>query len=420
MQITAGCRCIAIGDKSLNGTAAIVGFGDAYRDEGEYLTPMDLMLRAIRTALDDCGLSKNDIDGIFTGPHPTQDRRRAYSCVLQQELMIAPKLNSEITPHNAGLAASIHYAAMAIKSGYVNTVLCVAGESFLSGAGEKVGGNAFAEGDIWFDLPYGIYNPSLYALIAQRYIHEYGIRPEQAAKFAVENRNWALTHPKAASYKSGPLSIDQVLDSPMYASPLHQLDISIPAKPSGTAGAFIVTSAERAERLSSKPVYVLGAGERSTHNYLSGRLGPSESSPSDLWTTITTSAAREASRDAFEMASLEPDDIDLAELTTISSYAGLMNLEDCGFCEKGEGGKFVENGNIDFDGGNLPCNTNGGHLSFGLASVSADLVSEALRQLRGEALGKQVKDPRYALVQSHGGVQAAQVILILGNERKKN
>ena len=159
------------------------------------------------------------LTAIFTGPHPTQDRRRAYSCVLQQELMIAPKLNSEITPHNAGLAASIHYAAMAIKSGYVNTVLCVAGESFLSGAGEKVGGNAFAEGDIWFDLPYGIYNPSLYALIAQRYIHEYGIRPEQAAKFAVENRNWALTHPKAASYKAGPLSIDQVLDSPMYASP---------------------------------------------------------------------------------------------------------------------------------------------------------------------------------------------------------
>src|SRR5579875_2772891 len=399
----------------MKGKVAIASYGDAYREQGEYKTPLEIMVEAIRTALNKCNLSKNDIDGLFTGPHPTQDRRRAFSCVLQQELMIAPKLNSEITPHNAGLAASIHFAAMAILSGVVENVVCVAGESFLTGSGEKVGGNAFAEGDVWFDLPFGLYNPSMYALIAQRYIYEYGTKPEQAARFAVENRKWALTHPKAAAFGSDPLTVQDVLISPMYASPLHQLDISIPARPPGTAGAFIVTSAERAKKLTEKPIYLLGAGERSTHNYLTGRLGPSDSPPAELWNTITTSGAREASREAYAMANLRPRDIDLVELTTVSSYAGLMNLEDCGFCEKGEGGKFVEAGNIDFDGGRLACNTNGGHLSFGLASVSADLVTEAVRQLRGEALGKQVPDPHYALVQSHGGAQAANAVLILGN-----
>lgn len=310
---------------------------------------------------------------------------------------------------------------MAIISGLVNRVLCVATDSFSVPVRKVRAHNILWEANHWFDFPYGAYVPALYGLIAQRYIYEYGVKPEQAARLAVEERKWALRHPMAAMREKGTITIEDVLDSPVIATPFHLLDCAYFGKPLGAAGAFVVTKSEEARKLTDRPVYILGTGELSTHDNITQRMHPSGSRPQDLWRTITTSGGKEAAREAYGWAGLRPKDIDIAEVSDQFTYIGMINLEDVGFCEKGQAGRFLEEGGADF-GGRLAVNTHGGFLSFGQPGIAGDmnpLMTEAIRQLRGEALGKQVEGAHYALVQGHGGVMACHSVAILGTDLGK-
>jgi acetyl-CoA acetyltransferase len=131
---------------------------------------------------------------------------------------------------------------------------------------------------------------------------------------------------------------------------------------------------------------------------------------------LTTLGAAPAADQAYEQSGTGPDDIDTLQIHTNFTHIGLMQLEDLGFCEKGKGGEFVRNGGISFEDG-IPMNTNGGPLSFGQSSISPETMVEAVRQLRGDALGLQVNDPESALVHIIGGVMACHTVTILSTRR---
>jgi acetyl-CoA acetyltransferase len=208
-----------------------------------------------------------------------------------------------------------------------------------------------------------------------------------------------MLNPKAA--KREPLTIDEVLNSPMISSPLHKLDCCLVTD---GGGAIVLTSAERAKSLKQKPVYILGAGESHYHRAIS--------SMPDL----TSTAAKPSGEDAFKMAGITQSDVDLLMLYDAFTINVILFLEDLGFCPKGEGGAFVSNGRI-APGGKLPVNTNGGGLSYchpGMFGIF--LLIEAVRQLRKEAGERQLGKCDIALVHGNGGTLSSQATAILSNQ----
>jgi acetyl-CoA acetyltransferase len=228
---------------------------------------------------------------------------------------------------------------------------------------------------------------------------EYGTRPEQLAKIAVDQRTNALLNPDAL-FNNKEITINDVLSSPLVVDPIHLLEI---VRPCSGAAAVIVSSIDMASKYTRLPVTILGFGEAYTHNSIV--YAPS----------ITDSPVKEAAARAFGMAGLLPRDIDFVSVYDCYPITVLITLEDAGFCPKGQGGDFIEKTDMTYKG-DLPCNTHGGQLSFGQPSFAGGMshITEAVRQLRGEAGRRQVKNNRYAYVNGNGGVLSTQCSLIMG------
>jgi acetyl-CoA acetyltransferase len=239
-----------------------------------------------------------------------------------------------------------------------------------------------------------------YALIAQRHMAEYGTTSRQLAKIAVDQRTNACANPDAMYYGT-PITIEDVLESPLVVDPLHLLEI---VRPCTGGSAFIVVSPEIARRSERRPVWLLGAGEGNTRLTLSQRE------------TLTTSTIAVSAPKAFEMAGVTPGDVDLVSVYDCYTITVLITLEDAGFCAKGEGGAFVEEHDLTYKG-DLPLNTHGGQLSFGQPGLAGGMshVTEAVRQLQGRAGERQVKC-ELAFVNGNGGVMSEQASLVLGVE----
>jgi acetyl-CoA acetyltransferase len=398
------------------GDVAIAGFGDSYAHEDNQKSAIQLATEATTAAVKDANISHDDIDAVITGRPPLSDQRPQWNNVFSSYLNIPTKYSTEVTNHGAGVNGTIKHALSALNSDFVDTVLCVSSDaaSLFSNPVEEI---PQMDADREFEYPYGPFMPSLYGMVAERYMHEYDITHEQMAHIAVTSRRWAIEHPHAEMNEKGKITIDDVINSKEVSSPLNLLDCA-PYGPGGTGGALIITKADRAENLQEKPIYIRGVGEYNTHEKLTDRLALRGKKPNETRPNLTTTGAKEAARQAYTMADLTPEDMDLVEPSTNFTHIGLMLLEDLGFCEKGEGGKFVENGGIDFDNG-IPFNTNGGWLSFGQPVISGpmDMIVEAIRQMRNSALGKQVSDPNTALTHGIGGPTACHSVSILSTRR---
>jgi acetyl-CoA acetyltransferase len=280
--------------------------------------------------------------------------------------------------------------------------LCVAGQNLLSHRSRNEAVRSMAESGSahpQFEVPYGPVVPSLYALIAQRHMHEYGTTPEQLAEVAVTMRRHAGLNPNA--HKRDPITIADVLGSRMISSPLHMFDCAIV---SDGAAAAIVTTEDRAADMKKRPVHLLGQGYGLRH----GHIGDHKQ--------LTTTGAVDSGRDAFALAGVERADIDVAQIYDCFTITVIVELEDLGFCAKGEGGRFVEGGRIGL-GGALPVTTHGGLLSGGHPGLPGGFfhLIEGVRQLRGEAGERQVANAELALVHGNGGVASVHCTLILGN-----
>ncbi len=380
-------------------TAAIVGIGESRVGRVTDRSALQLQTDAAQAALADAGLKMADIDGLLTTPVRVEHWNMPCG-VVAHHLGVRAKYLSTVDIAGASGCGMIHQAAMAIATGQCTTVLCVAGQNLLSHSTRATAVKSMAEGGSahpQFEVPYGPLVPSLYALVAQRHMHEYGTTREQMAEVAVTLRHHASLNPNA--HKREPITINDVLNSKKIASPLHILDCAIV---SDGAAAAIVTSTERARDLKMKPVHLLGQGYGCRHSHIGD-------------TELTTTGAVDAGAAAFKSAGLTPADMDFAQIYDCFTITVIVELEDLGFCKKGEGGAFVAGGRIGI-GGELPVTTHGGLLSAGHPGLGGGFfhVIEAVRQLRGEAGERQVQDAKLALVHGNGGVISIHCTLILG------
>ena len=396
-------------------STAIVGIGRAmaHKGEGERKTPLQLGAVAAVQAMRNAGIARKDVGALFTGRTPQAYMVLQYNQALLNELKIGPTFNSEVTAHGGGALGTLQLAALALDAGVIDYALCVTNEA--SGIWmDQVGSNAAWEGDLQFEAPYGVSTPSLYAQFACRYMHEYGITPAMSARVAVENRRWALDHPYAAMRHKGPITVADVLASRMVATPLRMLDCAV-WYPGGIATAMVLTRSDVARARHEKPTLIAGFGQCSTHEWVGERMGGWGYAPLEDGPDLVRTGAQVAARQAYAMAGLKPADIDVAQSSAPFSFANLMMLEELGFCGPGEGGAFVEDGGIDYDGG-LPFNTMGGYLSFGQVAQGLYNLHETIDQLWDRAEGRQVSAAKVGLVHGHGGPMACHSVVIVSKE----
>lgn len=380
----------AVPTSVLKDAACIVGVGETAvcRKPGSGLSELALQLKAVDLALDDAGLKARQIDGIM--PFPNLGRAEGFAANLGCEnLRFAATLNLG----GASPVAALRVAAMAVATGSANYVLVPGGWNGFSGArtreiaakdSDSIPGAAIARD---YYLPYGLSAPpQWYALMAQRHMHEYGTREEQLGAVALAMRKHAQLNPGALMCGK-PMTMSDYLASPMITAPYRLLDCCLETD---GAAAYVVTSRERARDLRQLPVSIMGAA--------SGQPYPADDiiNRKDFHRTGLTSAAPEA----FAMAGVSPADAAFAQVYDCFTFEVIQQLEEAGFCRRGEGGAFVENGGIEL-GGRLPVNTHGGLLSQGHL-LGIGHVVEAVRQLRGDAGARQVKDAELGVVTGWG------------------
>ena len=385
---------------SLRGKVAIIGVADTEVGIVPHLSATQLCIDAALKALDDAGLTKDDIDGLITC-NSFAEPILYHAEAMAEYLQIKPKLCYSVSTGGGTTFSLIEHAASAIASGICHTVLISTADSLRSGlTKEKAMNSQASTGHSQFESPYGPTVPSLYALIARAHMHQYGTTSEQLAKIAVACRKHANLNPAAQMQKL--ITVEDVVNSRMIADPLHLLDCSLI---SDGGAAIIVTSAERANAFKQKPIYLLGVGEGHHHEHISQALN------------LTTSAAQDSGKLAYEMAGLTPKDMDFAQLYDCFTPTVLVELEDLGFCAKGEGGAFVDSGAIEL-GGSLPINTHGGMLSHCHPGHPGSMfaLTEAVWQLRNQADARQVANAKTALVHGQGGIMSSHTTLIIGSE----
>jgi acetyl-CoA acetyltransferase len=382
-------------ESDLRGSTAIAGVAESDLGEvGPHLSSLDLIGQATARALDDAGLDKAEIDGLF-----------CHSAFFQlppvaaaEYLGIRPRYSDSTAVGGSTFVGYLRHATAAINAGMCEVALITYGSTQRSASGGLVSsGTPLIKS---YEAPFGPRLPvTAYALAAARHMYQFGTTREQLAEVAVAARKWAQLNP--AAFERGDLTIEDVLASRMVSSPLTVRDCCLVTD---GGGAVIVTSAERARSLRRAPVFILGAAEAHWHK--------------DIFQMpdLTVTAAAESGPRAFSLAGLTPADVDVLQLYDAFSINTLLFLEDLGFCKKGEGGSFVQGGAI-APGGRLPVNTSGGGLSYchpGMFGIF--LIIEAVRQLRGECGPRQSADAHVALVHGNGGMLSSQVTALLGDE----
>lgn len=384
---------------TIKGKACIAGAFEHPLRKAETHSVAQLHAECARGALIDAGLSFQDVDGYFcAGDAPGLGP-------LSMLDYMGLRVRHLDTTETGGSSYLIHvaHAAQAIASGKCNVALItLAGKPRTDPSMAKPREYGATSPDVAFEQPFGMNTLAGYALVARRHMHQYGTTAEQLAWIKVAASTHAQHNPHAMLRQ--PVTVEDVVNSPLVADPLHRLDCCVV---SDGGGALVVTRPEIARSLKRPVVTVLGAGEAVRGVY---------SGSDDM---LETGAAQSGSQ-AFDEAGVRPADIQYASIYDSFTITVLLQLEDLGFCRKGDGGRFVQDGNLISGIGRLPFNTDGGGLCNNHPSNRGGItkVIEAVRQLRGEAHAKvQVPNCEIALVQATGGNLGARhgsATLILG------
>lgn len=376
--------------------AVIAGVGESDLGIVPGKTAADLAVQASLRALKDAGLPLKDVDGVFAC-----NISRFSATQLAEQLGIFPSYVDTTLTGGSACESHVAHASAAIKAGQCNVALIAYGSVQRSRRLRKIEG--FLESGTSAAQYENVYAPlypmSFYAMVAQRYMHEYGATAEDLANVAISARQWASLNPVA--FKRDPLTLAEVLSSPIISSPLRIADCCLVTD---GGGAVVVTSADRGNDLNKQPVHILAHAETTTHDAMS--------QVPDLMRHGSVTTARRA----FQIAGLTPYDIDVTQIYDAFTINVLVGLENLGFCKVGEAAEFIRNGRI-APGGDFPLNTQGGGLSYchpGMFGIF--LLIEAVRQLRGEAGARQVKDAKLALCHGTGGIFSAHSTIILGRD----
>lgn len=380
---------------SIRGKAFIVG---AYEHPGRRLpdkTIPQIHAEIAVGAVQDAGLSLKDVDGFFS------DAQGLGMGVVSMAEYLGLKLSYMDSTESGGSSYLCHvgHAAAAIAEGKCKVAL-------VSLAGKGRGGpTRYSEApELGFEAPYGPVTVAWYALAARRHMYEFGTTSEQLAEIKVAASHHAQYNPDA--FLQNVVTVEDVLNSPLVADPLHRLDSCVITD---GGGALIIVSPEVARDLARRKVKILGHGEAPKHTN-NGRID------------LTYTGAVWSGPRAFAEAGVTVADIDYASIYDSFTITVLLQIEDLGFCEKGKGGQFVQDGGLLSPGGKLPFNTDGGGLCNNHPANRGGMtkIIEAVRQLRGEAR-PQVQVPNCQIALAHGtggsiGSRMGSSTLILGQE----
>ncbi|MFX1446151.1 MAG: thiolase family protein [Promethearchaeota archaeon] len=377
---------------------AIVGVAQTkYEAEKIDQTYMELTFEVVKKLHNQLGITNDDVGSVITGSNDFNDGRTIANMAVQDGVGSVRKSESRVSGDGA---FAYVYAAMRVLSGEYDTVLVVSHSKCSEGDQYLINNSIF---DPFYQRHLGLDQISAAGLMANMYMSKYGITEEQAAKVVAKNRKNALNNPYAHLQKD--ISVNDVLNSPMLAYPLKELDF--PPFSDG-AVAMLLTNEKNAKKFTDTPVWLKGYANCTDAYYLGHR-------------NMTDLIALElASKEAYKMAGISDPikQLDVCEISENFSVHELMIYESLGFCDKGKGGKFMDSGETQM-GGNIPVNPSGGVLSTNVAMANGLIrVAEIASQLMGKAEKRQIADANTGLAYGMNGIcSQGNCILIFGGDQ---
>ena len=382
---------------------AIVGAAQTRFGEQWNKSLRDLSVEAGKLVLEDSGLHGTEVQALYIGNMSAgrfigQEHLSALAAD-QAGLIPIPATRCEAACASGALA--FRQAYLAIASGKYDIVMAAGAEKMTDLKTSDVTTSLIGAGDQEWEAGIGMTFPALYALMARAHMHKYGTTSEQLAQVAVINHKNAVGN-KNAQYQTE-ITINDVLNSPMVASPLHLLDCS----PITDGAASLILVSEKLAKKFPNPVWILASEQASDTIALHDRASLTE-----------LAAAKHAAKLAYEATSLKPKDINVAEVHDCFTINEILSLESLGFCKSGTGGSFVEDGNVLING-QIPTNTTGGLKAIGhpVGATGIRQIVDIVNQLRGKS-HNQVKGADTGLTMNVGGSGASAVVNILSKEMK--
>ena len=381
------------------GRVAITGVGQSKFGKRSDASLRELAFEAYNSALDDADLESSAIDGSVVCSATHYDKQRSPAGVVSEYLGLSPKptFNVEAACSSSAVGLRIAWSLIASRLHDVIAVVGVQKMTELSSAEiQELMGRA---GDVMWESPFGTSMPAYYAMYANAHMAKYGTTEEDMALVTVKNRKYGAKNPQAMFQK--PITVEEVLNSRLVAKPLKMFDCCANAD---GAACLVVTSAERAKKITDRPVWIAGIGLASSPMSLAGRKGP----------LTSFEVTKNAAKSAYEMARVKPVDVDIAEVHDSFSITEILNYEDLGFAKPGKGAKLLRNNETEL-GGKIPVNIDGGLISKGhpVGATGASQITSLVHQLRREAGDVQVDGAKIGLAQNIGGIGMYSAVSIL-------
>jgi len=366
----------------------VVGIGHAKFGKRTDATIRELAHEAVKPALEDAGITTQDIDAAVIGVAGDEFAAQGSSGALIHDYIgMRNKPMFRVEAACATGSAGIRAAWSLIRAGLAEVVLVVGAETMTHVGTPRATELMAKAGDTRWEYPFGITFPGFYALMATAHMHEYGTTREQLSMVSVKNHKYGALNPYAHLQRE--VSLEEAMKSITICHPLNLYDCCLI---SDGAAAAILANEEKAKKLSDTPVWITGLGAASDTMMISERP-----------TLTGLTATRLAAEKAYKMAGVTPEDINVAVVHDCFTIAEIMAYEDLGFCRKGEGGSFIEEGQS-YIGGKIPVNIDGGLKAKGhpLGATGVSMTVEITRQLRGEAGKRQVNGAEIGLSHNIG------------------
>jgi acetyl-CoA C-acetyltransferase len=367
----------------------VVGVGHGTFGRRSDATVQELAFEAFRLAMQDAGITREDLDASVIAAVPEYHKQRSVAGVVQEYLNLTPRPTWLTEVACASGSAAIRTAWMAIQSGLHDVVAVIGCQKMTELSTAEILALMGRVGEVQWESVFGTTFPGYYAMFATRHMHEFGTTREQLLQVAIKNHHYGAKNPNALFRKE--ITMEKALASDPVASPFCVYDCCANAD---GAACVILAAEEKAKKFTDKVVWLDGVGCATSSMSVLRRP--------DL---VGLPSAQEASRQAYKMAGVKAKDVKVAEVHDCFTIAEIMAYEDLGFCEKGQGGPFVQDKRT-YIGGDVAVNVDGGLKAKGhpIGATGVSMAYEIIRQLRGECGERQVPDADVGLTHNVGGI----------------
>jgi acetyl-CoA C-acetyltransferase len=367
----------------------IIGIGHGVFGRRSDATVQELAFEAFRAAMEDAGIERGTIDASVIAAVPEYHKQRSVAGVVQEYLGLTPAPTWLTEVACASGSAAIRTAWMSIKAGVHDVVAVIGCQKMTELETAEILALMGRVGEVQWESNFGTTFPAYYAMFAKRHMHEFGTTREQLLQVAVKNHFYGAKNPMALFRKE--ITLEKALASEDVASPFQVYDCCANAD---GAACVILASEDKAKAMSEKPVWLDGMACATASMSVLRRPH-----------LVGLPSAEKAGADAYAMAGVKPDDIDVADVHDCFTIAEIMAYEDLGFCKKGEGGPFVSD-RQSYIGGKVAVNVDGGLKAKGhpIGATGVSMTYEVAKQLRGEAGDRQVPDATVGLTHNVGGI----------------